>query len=286
MGPAFAVSSPLPPLPPMNPRPLLCLTFALSALSALTVALRAQESSANPPPAVTAEPNPWRIDALANYSRGDYGLASDTEVYVGLVNVVYDTASWRFQTSVPYLHIEGPATIVGGGAGVATQPADSSESGLGDITLSGTYKFGPLTRAAIETDFTAQVKLPTADEDRGLGTGKTDTYLQFDVRRSFDRVSPFATLGYRFLGSNSTYPLKDGFYASLGAATPVTEATTVGAAVSWREKIVDGGDDSVDAMLFAQTTLTDHWRVLAYGLAGFTDAAPDFGLGAGVTYKF
>ncbi|MET0262029.1 MAG: transporter, partial [Rariglobus sp.] len=270
--------------PMKNRLPLLATARLMSALPSL---VSAQDATREPDVTVPAPAvNPWRIDASATYSRGEYGLTEDTEVYVGLLNIVYETKSWRFQTGVPVLHIEGPATIVGGGAGVATQPADSSETGLGDVTVSGTYKFGPLTRAAIDTDFTAQVKLPTANEDRGLGTGKVDTYLQFDARKTFGRVTPFATLGYRFLGSDSTYPLKDGIFASLGVAAPVTTSTTAGVAVSWREKIVDDQDDSVDAMLFAQTVLTEHWRVLAYGLAGFTESAPDFGFGAGVTYKF
>ena len=262
-------------------RPSLRLT--LVALLA-PAALLAQDPA--PAPVVPAPaPNPWRIDALANYSRGNYGLAEDTEVYVGLLNIVYDRPTWRFQAGIPVLHIEGPATIVDGG-GIASRPPGSSESGLGDITLSGTYKFGPLTRAALDTSFTAMVKLPTADEDRGLGTGLVDTYLQFDVRHSFEHITPFATLGYRFLGNNSAYPLEDGFFASIGVSTNVTKTTTVGTALNWRDKIVAGGDDSIDAMLFSQTTLDDHWRVLVYGLAGFTDAAPDFGFGAGVTYKF
>ncbi len=244
----------------------------------------AQETAA--PVTPVAPELAWRADALFNYSSGDYGLAADTEVYVALVNLAYETASWRFQAGVPYLHVEGPATVVGGGAGVGTRPPGSSETGLGDVTLSGTYKFGPLTDAAIDTDFTAQVKLPTADEDKGLGTGETDVYLQFDVRKTYGRFTPFATLGYRFLGTNATYPLEDGLFASLGVATPVTDTTTVGASVSWREKIVAGGDDSIDAIAFAQQTLTTQWSALGYVLVGFTDAAPDFGVGAGVSYKF
>lgn len=248
-------------------------------------------SSATRASATTVEPVAptemfWRIDTSLNYSRGDYGLPDDTEVYVALLNAVYENKSWRFQVGVPVLHIEGPAAVVGGGAGVPVNSPSSSETGLGDVTVSGTYKFGPLTPAKIDTDFTAQVKLPTADEDKGLGSGEFDTYLQFDIRRSFGAVSPFATIGYRFLGTNSTYQLKDGLFATLGVAAPVGKVVTAGVAVSWREQIVDGGDDSVDAMIFAQRTFTEHWRGLVYGLAGFTDAAPDFGFGIGATCKF
>jgi len=254
----------------------------VSALALFAAACAAQES----PVASTPAPLPWRLDASVNYSRGDYGLATDTEVYVGLLNVVYDTPRWRFQAALPVVSIEGPATAVAGGAGVGTRPTSSRETGVGDVTLGATYKFGEIARSGVELDFTGQVKLPTADEERGLGTGKTDTYWQLDARRRFGRVTPFATLGYRFLGSSSTYPLKDGFYATLGVAIPVTARLTAGAAINWRERIVAGGDESVDAMIFAQQTITERWRALVYVLAGFTDASPDFGLGAGVTFRF
>lgn len=260
--------------------------FSLSS-ALLSVLLPAVILAQETAPVVPAVPqSAWRADASFNYSRGDYGLADDTEVYVALASLVYDTDSWRFQAGVPVLHIEGPATLVGGGAGVGTRPPGSSETGLGDVTLSGTYKFGPLTSAGVDTDFTAQVKLPTADEDKGLGTGKTDVYLQFDVRKTYGRFTPFATLGYRFLGTSAAYPLEDGIFASLGVATPVTDNTTAGVSASWREKIVSGGDDSIDAMIFAQHTLTAQWSALVYVLAGFTDASPDFGAGTGVSYKF
>ncbi|MET0261602.1 MAG: hypothetical protein ABW223_01800, partial [Rariglobus sp.] len=97
-----------------NRLPLLGTALLLSALPSL---VSAQDATREPDVTVPAPAvNPWRIDASANYSRGDYGLTEDTEVYVGLLNIVYETKSWRFQTGVPVLHIEGPATIVGGGA--------------------------------------------------------------------------------------------------------------------------------------------------------------------------
>ncbi|CAM3040443.1 transporter [Rariglobus hedericola] len=270
----------------MNSASSLRLALLALALPAMSIA-QDNTTQENTTPVIPDAPVlPWRADASFNYSRGDYGLADDTEVYVAATNLVYDTASWRFQAGVPFLYIKGPATVVGGGAGVGTRPPDSTESGLGDVTLSGTYKFGPLTPAEIETDFTAQVKFPTADEDKGLGTGKTDFYLQFDVRKTYGRFTPFATVGYRILGTSAAYPLEDGLFASLGVATPVTDKTTAGVSVSWREKIVSGGDDSVDAMVFAQQTLTTRWSALVYVLAGFTDASPDFGAGTGVSYKF
>lgn len=269
----------------MNPAAFLRPALLALAFFALPVVAVAQDDTTTPVTPAAPELS-WRADASFNYSRGDYGLADDTEVYLALLNLVHDTASWRFQAGIPVLHIEGPAVVVGGGAGVGSRPPGSSETGLGDVTLSGTYKFGPLSPAAIETDFTAQVKLPTADEDRGLGTGKTDVYLQFDVRKTYGRFTPFATVGYRFLGTSATYPLKDGLFASLGVATPVTDQTTAGLSFSWREKIVSGGDDSADAMVFAQHTLNTRWSALVYVLAGFTDASPDFGAGTGVSYKF
>jgi hypothetical protein len=237
-----------------------------------------------PPPASTV-----RTDLSVNYSRGDYGLADDTEVYVTLLNTTYESPSWRLQAALPVLNIKGPATVVGNiGEGVTSapgRPTNSSETGLGDVTLGAAYKFGPVAQG-INLDFGARVKLPTADEDKGLGTGEFDTYVQADAYKKIGKIVPFGTLGYRFLGSNQTYRLKDGVFASGGIASPVTSTTTVGASLNWRERIVAGGDHATELMAFAMRTLDAQWRVQGYVLKGFTDASPDLGLGAMVGYQF
>ena len=53
-----------------------------------------------------------------------------------------------------------------------------------------------------------------------------------------------------------------------------------------RSRIIDGAKNASDAIVFVSTNPNDRWNLLGYLLAGFNDAAPDYGLGGAATYKF
>lgn len=218
-----------------------------------------------------------------DYSRGDYGFAQATEVWSVPANLRYESGPWTLTASVSYLTLKGPATVVAGGG--APRPTASSESGVGDIYAGATYAFGTIGRD-VNVAATVRVKLPTADEDRGLGTGAADYYGEWVFYRTFNTTTPFVTLGYRVLGDYATYDLLNGAYASLGAHFRVSPATVVTPLVSWRRKIVAGGENSCDALLMVTHDLNPRWQIVAYGLKGFTDASPDVGAGLSVNRKF
>jgi hypothetical protein len=233
--------------------------------------------------AVTAPTSTTSLGTGFDYSRGDYGFATDTEVTSVPLNLGYENGPWLLNASLSWLNVKGPATIVGGGG--APRPTTSSESGFGDIYGSATYQFGQVA-GAVDMSATVRVKFPTADEDRGLGTGATDYYGELSFYRTFSSVTPFVTLGYRVLGDNNAYDLRDGAYASGGAHFRLSAATVVSALVNWRRPIVAGGDDAQEAMFMVSHDFAERWRVTAYALKGFTDASPDFGTGLSASYRF
>jgi hypothetical protein len=250
-----------------------------AAFALLPLGLSAQNSSGgNPPPAITT------VGTGFDYSRGDYGLATDTEVLSLPLTLSHERGPWIFEARVPWIRIEGPATVVAGG-GSPTRPTAAAESGLGDITLAATYRFG-LVGDAVNVAATARAKLPTGSEDRGLGTGETDFYGQIDLYRTFGNITPFASIGYAALGASTLYPLEDGPYATVGAHFRTSDRTVVTAAYSHRHRFVAGGEQGADAMLAVTHDVNAHWRVMAYALAGFTDASPDQGGGLSVSWRF
>ena len=98
--------------------------------------------------------------------------------------------------------------------------------------------------------------------------------------------TPFGTVGYRFLGNTSTIRTRDGLYATAGLILRAAPGTSVGAGYDWREKLVSGGDDSTDAMIFLSHNATDRVNIVAYALKGFDSGSPDYGFGGQITYKF
>lgn len=253
-------------------------TFALCTFLCVAGLARAQTTA--PAPAAVY---PWSVDVGLNYVTGDYGLSQDTDVWVQTTAISYEETNWRFNATVPLVSISGPASIVGD----VGRGSTATERGLGDVTVAATYKFVQPETGFSDFDFTTRVKLPTANEDKGLGTGKTDVNLEVNYHHSLGTITPFATVGYRFLGHSNAYPLKDGVYATLGMAAPISnDGSTAGVALTWREKIVDGADDATEAMVFASHPLNERWKLQGFALAGFTDASPKFGLGTSVGFKF
>ncbi len=231
----------------------------------------------------------FKLGTGFDYSRGDYGFTTNTEVFSVPLYFTAETDDWLVRLTLPYLSVKGPASVVGdvgGGAAATARPTNKYESGLGDVMLSLTYH-AVRTTDGFTLDLTGRVKFPTADEDRGLGTGKTDYYVQTDLYKTFGSVTPFATIGYRFLGSDAKYPLKDGVYASLGTSYHVTTTTAVGAAFDWRERLVRGVDDATDdhGVLFPTIRMSGG-TLLGYVLGGLNNASPDVGVGGMITYRF
>ncbi|HEY5552553.1 MAG TPA: hypothetical protein VIK52_11735 [Opitutaceae bacterium] len=224
----------------------------------------------------------WSLDVGLNYVTGDFGFEQDTDVWLQVTTIHFESQPLHIQASIPFVSISGPASVIG----TVGRPSTGRERGLGDASFAATYKFTDTATGISDLDFTVRVKFPTADEDKGLGTGETDTNLEFNYHHSFRAFTPFATLGYRFLGSSATYPLEDGFYSTAGIAAPIDDRTVGGLALTWRERIVADADHATEAMIFISHQLDGRWKVQGFALSGFTDASPNFGAGGLVGYKF
>ncbi|SDS01754.1 hypothetical protein [Opitutus sp. GAS368] len=236
-------------------------------------------------PSVSPSPAPthWLLGTGFDYSRGDYGFATDTEMFSVPLNLGCDRGPWILRVAIPWITIKGPAAITGTGG--AARPTAASESGLGDILTSATYQFGEAL-GPVKLDFTGRIKFPTADEARGLGTGRTDFYGQFDFYRTYGDLTPFASVGYRVLGNSAVYHLHDGVYASGGTHFRVSSATVLTAAFNWGQRIINGGDSSTDLTLAFTHDLDAQWQLGGYGLKGFTNASPNYGAGLQINRRF
>ncbi len=244
-----------------------------SLLLPLLAAAGLAGSAAAVTPADTA-----KLDSSLIFARGSYGLPTDTDVWIAQVSPTYETGPWRLQATLPFLHLSGPATVVGN---TGTGSGSHSASGVGDVSVSAAYKL-ETDDHGWESSVGLKVKLPTADENEGLGTGKTDETIQFDLLRPGAAATPFASFGYQFLGHSAAYPMKSGFFATAGFAANLTPGNSAGLAANWRERTIRNGKEAFELMAFAQHALNTSDRVQGFVMHGFTDASPD--ITVGVTY--
>lgn len=229
--------------------------------------------------------------SFAGYlGRGDFGLAADTEIQYFPVRYEYDNANWGFQALVPYLKVAGPGAVLINLGGVNQAVAGDQvtrESGLGDIVGSVIYHLPATENSPLFLDLRLDVKLPTADENKALGSGELDLNLQLDASGYWNQLLLFASVGYSVRGNSSLFPdLKDGAYLQLGAARSLTEAISVGALIDYREAASTLTDDIAEAGPYVNWQLDDNWSFTAFSLFGFTDASVDYSVLGQLRFSF
>ncbi len=170
--------------------------------------------------------------------------------------------------------------LVDTGQGVVT----GNGNGLGDLTLDGMYTLDPLGTWMPYVDLTGRIKFPTADEDKGLGTGKFDYQLELGATYPLGRVTPFASVGYRFVGDPADFDLDNVWLASVGAMVRILGSLDAGMFVFYQESASASAGDQLDLMPYVDWRITDTWSASSYATAGLLDGSPDFGVGLQLTY--
>jgi hypothetical protein len=226
----------------------------------------------------------FKISTGFDYSKGDYGQAQDTEILYVPVSGKVEYDQWTVKITVPHVTIKGPGSVVGdeflgtGGGAVTT------ESGLGDIIAAATYTVDLPYESYL--DLTTKVKLPTADENKGLGTGEIDYTLQADYTKMFNKISVFSTLGYKFVGSNSLLNLHDVWILGVGTNFQYSKKLGTGLMYDWREAASATGKDPSEATAYVNYKITKTVNAQMYLVKGFSDGSADQGGGLLLGYKF
>jgi len=235
---------------------------------------------------VAAEPG-FSLTTGLDYSTGKYGGTETTEIFYIPFTGKYEADEYTLKLTVPYLQVTGPGNVVRDVGQIGTASTTrTKQSGLGDIVVAGTYIMYEGRANGTLVDVTAKIKLGTADEAKGLGTGENDYALQADLYKTLGKNTVFGTLGYRVMGEPEGVTLNNVFFASVGAGHQYSQETSAGVILDLREK--------ASATSFAQQELTAYvshklgktWKAQAYALKGFSDGSPDWGAGAMFTAAF
>ncbi|NUO72117.1 MAG: transporter [Frateuria sp.] len=253
--------------------------------------------------AAQADDGRLSVGAGANYSTGKYGTDTSTDIWSVPITAGWQNDRWTLKLTVPYVGISGSSDVIpgtggvkngnphgrghgqGNGAGSATASTGSA-SGLGDIVASAGYELFSSADHSAGLDLTGKVKFGTADEDKGLGTGKNDYGLALDAYKAFGDWTVFGGAGWMKYGSSQYIKLKNGFNANLGAGFKMSQTDDVGAYYYYREKIADGGAAQSELTAYWNHKIGDNWRLQSYVMGGMADGSPDWGVGATAKYLF
>lgn len=242
------------------------------------------------------ETTEWIFTTGYDYSSGQFNLPANTNISYIPYSIRYNEGQFSFRASSGYISFAGPRNVITAveGAPLVTdveidyndQRRSQRKSGFGDVYLSGSYSIENPYFSDLMIDLTGQVKLPTADERRGLGTGKFDFSVKADVSYLFGNFMPYGTLGYRFVGKSERYDLQNSFFASIGASYFLTYDTSVGMSYEYRESATPGFSSPKEIFAYTDVQLNDHWGVNFYGVVGLNNVTTDYGLGTQIRFKF
>jgi hypothetical protein len=241
-----------------------------------------------------ADDNELRLGVGADYTRGTYGGSHETTTLAIPFTARYETERWTYKATLPFLEVKGPSSFVPGLGNVDNSgkpkrrnfAGTSSQSGIGDTTLSATYNAVYNDDLESGVDLTGRVKLPTADAARGLGTGSTDFSAQIDLYRTFDRVTVFGDVGYYWFGHSDYVELKNAMNYGFGASQKMNDRDSVGLSLDGRQKASVGGAPQRELTFFWNRRLERDVRLQAYALVGLAKGSPDFGVGVSAAKTF
>ncbi len=226
----------------------------------------------------------------ADYSSGNYGASERTDIFYVPVTAKHETGRWALKLVVPYIRITGPSNVIGAADPIVTLPGAGAvrrtETGLGDVVASAFYNALNEHDAWFGLDIGTKIKFGTADDSRGLGTGKNDFSLQADFFKPIGAITPFGTLGYRWYGDPSGIDLRNVFYGAIGASYRRSPSTSVGLAYDWRDRILEGSGHVSELTAYVSHRLSRDWKLQLYAIKGFADASPGHGAGATLAYSF
>lgn len=230
----------------------------------------------------------------AEYSEGDYGTGETSRSWYIPVDWRYTAGAYSASVTIPWLSVDGSTLVApggrpisssgmggvgGGGGGSGSTATTHSDSGLGDVVLSGSYQLLSESQNRPWVAATAKVKLGTADETKGLGTGETDYTLQLEAAKGM--FSGYA--GYSVLGDSATVDYNNVAFAGLALSIPLTASHTLGVDYYTEQAALDGMEDPRQAGIALSGDLEGGKGYALYYRVGLSDSSADSVMGVNFT---
>ena len=252
--------------------------------------------------------NGFSVGAGTNYSVGNYGTSTATDIWSTPFAASYQAKRWTFAVTVPYVRVSGSGNVIpgtgpvdkrdllGGGLGGllgdgSAANADvsrtrTSAAGLGDVVASAGYGLLANDDHSAGLALTGKIKFATADARKGLGTGRNDYGLSLDGYKTWGQWTPFGGIGWTDYGSSRSIRLRSGANANAGLDYRLQSRDNVGVSYNFRQRIVAGGAAQGEITTYWSHRFSDRFRLQGEALAGMTRGSPDWGVGTSVDYAF
>lgn len=232
----------------------------------------------------------WQTGVSLTYLSGDYGTDETTKMlYLPFMVRRYFERS-DVSVTIPYLSVEttGAQIIIAGQVQTVGEGSDVSEreSGLGDIVLKWNYYLTEQNGPWPYLDLTAKLKVPTADEEKGLGTGEFDFGVGLDASYRLKEVHLLlADVAYAFVGEPEGAEYRNQLVFDVGYGYQVTEKLMLSAYYEFRNSLIESNPNPKSLMLYGSYRLRPNLRMDLTVDFGLSDGAADMMLTGGL-YRY
>lgn len=209
------------------------------------------------------------LDISGGYKTGNFGTPTTSNLYYLSPVLGYVAPRYDLSLTVPYLFL---TSETGGNT--------STESGIGDVILRGGLVLVPEGKGGLSLDGSLAVKLPTADETKGLGTGETDYGAFFGLHQRLGTTKLSFMGGYLKVGDSPSINYNDIYLYGIGVSR-VFGHTDLYTSLEGRRSVVPGADNPLELNLGFFHLLTTEYSLKGSASFGLTDGSPDFGLNLG-----
>ena len=164
---------------------------------------------------------------------------------------------------------------------------DVNESGTGDLVLGAKWQFLGESPCCPRQALVGAVKFPTADEDKGLGSGKTDYDLTWVASKSLsDKFAAHANAGYSWIGQPDGEDVDDVLHYGLALDYQLTEQLQCVGEVFAERELGKGADTVVLYNIGLRWCPCAALTLDVAGGSRLRGGAEDFATTAGLTWTF
>jgi len=227
-----------------------------------------------------------RLTLGSYFSSGDYGGSTTTELQSLSFSVKHRRGPWNFKASLPYLWITSDGSVLPDGEPTGTSGSRSSRSGIGDLTLTVSNRIYYDKAARQGMRLRGKVKLPTADEDKALGSGEVDYTVELAPFKQIDDTTLYGALGFKIYGDTESTDYRDVWLARAGFMHKFNPRHLAALSTSYRQKTTATRDDKHTLMLFHSYRPDRAWRVQSFAIVGLSNAAADLAGGISLAHEF
>ncbi len=244
----------------------------------------------------------WQVGGSASYFTGKYGtdVRTDTLYVPTSLRRLFDNGD--ITLVIPYVTVTSNCgvTVVSGvplrtgglcpsTTASGTFPSRVTESGVGDVLLIGRYYLYTEQENGLLPSImlSGRVKAPTADRDRGLGTGEWDEGGGIGLTKLLtDRLIALADAGYTIIGKPEGVDLRNQWSYDVGLGYYFLPALLGSVYYEEARALVSSFQNPRDVFMGLSWKITQTLRLNGGVEKGLSTGAPDYGASIGASFRF